>query len=172
MVVGSPTIGTNTISGFSTSNYLMQTGSFNPGSHWWTIYGTFSITSTGVRQILAQSDGFVLGIDENNHFFAKLFDANGEIGTITITDYTATTGTWMDATIWFEEVEGQYKYELIAGTHFTEPSYAELQSNRTILSGPITFGCGYNPVPQRLLGTVSIPAHTAYDYDNGTWTAK
>ena len=172
MIIGSPTISTNTISGFSTSNYLMQTSSFNPGNHWWTVYGTFGITSTGVQQIFAQSDGFVLGIDENNNFFAKLYDADGEIGTITITDYTATTGTWMDATIHFEEIDGQYIYGLFAMEHFTEPSYAELQSNRTILSGPITFGCGYNQVPQRLLGTVSIPSHTAYDYSNGTWTVK
>lgn len=173
VIIGSPTVSTNTISGFSTSDYLMQTGSFNPGNHLWEISGRLGVTSIDVQQIFAQSDGFVLGIDENNHFFAKLYDADGEIGTITITDYTATAGTWMDTVISLREINGQRVYMLFAKTAPAgDTSYAELQSDRTILSGPITFGCEYNQVPQRLLGTVSIPAHTAYDYSNGTWTAK
>lgn len=172
-MIGNPEIDTYFVYGFSTSDYLMQNKPFDPGNHYWTLHmdGT-RITQLNTRQILAQSDGFTLGVDENNHFFADFYDANGKICNLTVTDYDATVGTNMDATISYDVVVGEWQYLLIVGTTFQDHSYALQPSNRTILSGPITFGCGYNPIPQRLLGTVSIPAHTVYDYDNGTWTEE
>ena len=169
--VGTPTIDDNDVSDFSTSDYVISNPVFNPGNHFWEFCGLIYLDELKT-QVFAKSNGFEIGLNSNNKVYAKFFDAEGQICELIANDYVVATNTPIQITVFNEEWDGDWIYELIVNTWGGAQTYEEYSSTRHILPGRITFGVGYSKEPQRLLGTVSIPSHTAYDYDNGTWTAK
>lgn len=165
-IVGSPTITTeddNCTVVVSAGNYIRTKTAFAPEEG-----DTFDCSlrftyHAGQKQILASSNGFEIGVDDDGHPYGTFYG----IGTATVTDVTLSNGDNSEIVWWY--MDGEYLVEGYDGEG--NPFDASFSSDEVIKSGKINFGQIVKDGQSGwLLGTVSIPSHTVYEYDNGTWT--
>ena len=164
-------------SDFSSGNYIQTNEVFNPSDNLFTIMFNVVDYTAGTKQVLLKSEGLEVGIDANGHAYATFIGKNGVIGTSTITETTIPTPSLTDPVSisvyrFYEDGTKFYgiDYFIESSEDFYEGNMVESETN--IKSGKIIFGQNVKTTDARLLGTVSIPQHDTYTYNNGVWTKE
>lgn len=175
-LVGHPTDNYSVISNFSAGNYARSLVSFTPNNKMWELAVGGNIGSVGTKQVIFESEGLQIGITPEGHPYATFTGENGVIGTSTVSSFTVSPddGYFFVCSYAKFNWESDFHYDITA---YDPDSGYPNEGNQVISTIPIKssifkFGLSMREAPSqaRLLGTVSIPAHTVYEYDNGTWT--
>lgn len=162
-----------TTAGYENGSYIETQDAFTfEEGDFWEAGAYFLCITTGSQQTVMSSKGFELGVNEDGHPYGTFYG----IGTITLTDITLSIGDEADISCWYSDDNDGYgfKYHLQSTLH-NRAGHAEdvMLNSAGVESGEkVSFGCFQISGEQNgwLLGTVSIPSHTVYEYDNGTWT--
>lgn len=157
--------------GYENGSYIETQDAFTfEQGDFWEAGAYFLCLTTGSQQTVMSSKGFELGVDQNGHPYGTFYG----IGTITLTDMTFGLGDEADISCWYSNDGDGYKYHLQSTLHNRVGHAEDVMLNPTMAESgeKVSFGCFQISGAQDgwLLGTVSIPSHTVYEYDNGTWT--